>query len=182
MEMGLIWRTISIPSGEIQAGKQWQFNTHTRVCHSHKHALMHANTCTHEHTHNTILRYFIRLFSLVLINCIIWTANPSCQCNNNMADKWTGFFNRSHDFTVLLWGLTAGLLIHAVWKSSGTLMQNIILSICLFLILTSLWWKHFSSNSDISDITVTLLICSDKSIYLIKTIYALQYCFFSLSW
>lgn len=72
-------------------------------------ACRHANTGTHEHTHNTGQRHSIRLLLLEFINCIIWTVNSSCQCNNNTANKWIGSFNKSHDLTVMLWGLTTGL-------------------------------------------------------------------------
>lgn len=108
--------SVSLQGEHKQARSGSLAHMHGCVRHSHKHTLRHANTSTHESTHthtgthNAIQYYSIRLFLLALINCIIWTANPPCQRNNNTADKWISSFNRSHDFTALLRGLTTGLL------------------------------------------------------------------------
>ena len=108
--------SVSLQGEYKQARSGSLAHMHACVRHSHKHTRRHANTSTHEwththtHTHNAIQYYSIRLFLLALINCIIWTANPPCQRNNNTADKWISSFNRSHDFTAPLRGLTTGLL------------------------------------------------------------------------
>lgn len=67
-------------------------------------------TQAHVNTLNAVRRHPAGLLLLVLINCIIWTASPSRQCNNNTADKWTRSFNKSYSSSVMLWGPTAGLL------------------------------------------------------------------------
>lgn len=102
--------SVSLQGKCKQASKQWQFITHT--CTSLPQT--HVNTSTHD-THSQPSWYYSnRLFLIMLINCIIGSAKPLCQSNNNTADKWKGFFNTSHDFTGALRGL-ASLLIHAAW-------------------------------------------------------------------
>lgn len=78
-------------AGVIQAGKPLHFNT--QMCVS-----LHRI-----HTQTRICRG-IHLLLLALINCIIWTANPSRQCNNNTADKCMSPFYRSCELTVKPWG------------------------------------------------------------------------------
>lgn len=79
-------------AGVIQGGKPLHFKTQTCVCHSVG------------YTHKRAFSRGIRLLLLALINCIIWTANPSRQCNNNTADKCTSPFYRSCELTEKPWG------------------------------------------------------------------------------
>lgn len=121
MEMGLIWRTISIPAGLIQAGKQLQFNAHTHVYIIATNTCRHANTSTQEHTHNAVQHHSIGLLLLVLINCIIWTANLRVSAITTRLINEQAPLTRA--MTSLLhcedW-LPARGLRYVVWMCSGT--------------------------------------------------------------
>lgn len=87
-------------AGVIQAGKPLHFNT--QMCVTAPHTHRQTRVCTG-----------IRLLLLALINCIIWTANPSRQCNNNTADKCMSPFYRHCELTVKPWGPETFMLTHA---------------------------------------------------------------------
>lgn len=78
--------SVSLQGKYKQASSGSLTHIHVYVIVTNTHAGM--QTQAHINTHiNTIWHNSIRLFLLVLINCIIWTANSFCQRNNNMADK-----------------------------------------------------------------------------------------------